>query len=88
MCRTMPGLSASAATGDDQLDGTPAQFDLEFILFDGVNTMRGVLRYDAQLFDRATAKRLVSQWKRLLDEFSAYPGDRIAQADIGEEVEG
>jgi acyl carrier protein len=80
----LPGLSAIAATGNDQLDGAPAQFDLEFIVFGSSGGMQGVLRYDAQLFDRATAERIVSQWKRLLDEFSAHPGRRIGQADIGE----
>lgn len=84
----LPGLSAIPATGDDQLDGTAAQFDLEFILFAGSSGMRGVLRYDAQLFNRATAQQIVAQWKRLLDEFSTHPGHRISQADIGEATDG
>lgn len=84
----LPGLSAIAAAGDDQLDGTPAQFDLEFVVFDGPAGMRGVLRYDAQLFDHATAERIASQWLRLLNEFAAHPGRRIGQAEIGGVADG
>jgi acyl carrier protein len=78
----LPGLSAMAAAGDDQLDGAPAQFDLEFILFDCSSGLRGILRFDAQLFSRTTAERVVSQWKRLLNEVSTHPGRRITEIDI------
>src|SRR4029077_11743560 len=51
-----------------------AKFDLLLALVEGAAGIEGVLEYDADLFDRTTAERLLERFERVLDAFADAPG--------------
>ncbi|HKV09763.1 MAG TPA: amino acid adenylation domain-containing protein [Thermoanaerobaculia bacterium] len=54
-----------------------SKFDLTLVLSAGEEGLAGVLEYSADLFDAATADRLLGCFRRLLDGVAADPGRRI-----------
>ncbi|HVR98123.1 MAG TPA: amino acid adenylation domain-containing protein, partial [Thermoanaerobaculia bacterium] len=59
-----------------------AKFDLMLTLGESAAGLTGTLEYDADLFDRSTAARLLSHLGRLLDEIAADPARRISEMPL------
>lgn len=49
------------------------QYDLEMVLEEGEDTVEGIVRYDAELFDQETVSRLVEHFLNLLQAMLAHP---------------
>ncbi len=56
---------------------TGARTDLALEMADHEGALLGSLRYDADLFDRATARRLITHLRALLDAVTANPDARL-----------
>jgi amino acid adenylation domain-containing protein len=59
-----------------------AQFDLALAMGEVDGAFAGTLRYDADLFDAATIRRMAAQLARLLDAVSAAPGTPLSRLDL------
>jgi amino acid adenylation domain-containing protein len=70
---TMPGLSLSSF----EVGTTAAKFDLS-LLFNEADAIAGVLEYNADLFDAATAERLLAHLGVLLESVVGDPDQRLA----------
>ncbi len=64
-----------------------AKFDLTLELRDGAQALHGCLEYDTDLFEPATAERLVDHWLALLDAMCADPGATVASLPLFGEAE-
>ncbi len=76
----LPGL----AVRPRQVDAGIAPFDLGIEMVDGADGFSGLFAYSADLFERATAERLLASYQTLLESCAADPGVRILDAPIGE----
>ncbi|HEU5471987.1 MAG TPA: amino acid adenylation domain-containing protein [Actinophytocola sp.] len=76
----LPGLTGTLAV----LGTGTAKFDLEFNFATDTRagTMRCVLEYATDLFDRATVQRLGERFVRLLRHLVAHPGAPVGTADL------
>lgn len=54
-----------------------AKFDLQILMNTVADGFRGILEYDASLFDAATARQLVAHYTNLLDGIAANPDSPI-----------
>ncbi|MBW3656193.1 MAG: amino acid adenylation domain-containing protein, partial [Gemmatimonadetes bacterium] len=59
-----------------------AQFDLALAMGEVNGVFAGTLRYDADLFDAATIRRMAAQLARLLDAASAAPETPLSRLDL------
>src|SRR5205807_2761889 len=66
----LPGLELALLPLDDET----ARLDLELDLWEQEGELRGALRFDRDLFDGATVRRLGEQLSRLLSAAAAEPG--------------
>ncbi|HKH45215.1 MAG TPA: amino acid adenylation domain-containing protein, partial [Thermoanaerobaculia bacterium] len=74
----LPGLAVSPLA----LDGGVAKYDLT-LQFDETSTgLGGWLEYDAELFDRTTAGRLLARLEGLLRNALAEPDRRVGELDL------
>ncbi|WP_020384972.1 non-ribosomal peptide synthetase [Kribbella catacumbae] len=78
----LPGLTVTQAPVDSGI----AQFDLQLSLREG-DGLSGHLEYALDLFDHATAERLVQRYCRVLAEVAADPRRRIGSLDIMDAAE-
>src|SRR5262249_6594708 len=56
-----------------------SQLDLEVVLEEGAQTIDGILRYNADLFDPETMSRLVRHFQTLLEGAVADPDGRLTE---------
>ncbi len=69
-----PGLSLHRI----EVEGSTAKFDLTLALSDTDQGLKGVLEYNTDLFDAATAGRMVGHLRTLLQEALATPERRLS----------
>ena len=69
----LPGLTLEPT----ELGATIAKFDLTLNLMELGGVLGGSLEYNTDLFDTATAARLVAHWGVLLEEIAAHPNRRV-----------
>ena len=86
----MPG-QASELSGL-KLSGLPldigkSQFDLSLFAFEGVEGLSCVLEYSTDLFDAATATRMLGHFARLLEGIAAEPEQCLSKLPLLSEVE-
>jgi amino acid adenylation domain-containing protein len=75
----LPGIAASPFPIEDRT----CRFDLSMAIVSGPGErLRGLLNYNAELFDRATAQRLAGHYLRLLTSVLEDPARRISRAEI------
>jgi pristinamycin I synthase-3/4 len=74
----LPGLALTLLP----LASGTAKFDLLLALVERDDGIEGSLEYDAGLFDRTTADRLLERFGRLLAAFLAEPDQHIADASL------
>ena len=79
----LPGLTVDAWN----VGNGAAKFDLTLFMWDAPEGIGGLLEYDAQLFDGATAEQWLRHFRVLLDAIARDPGQRIANLPLldGEE---
>ena len=70
----LPGLSLQPLATDSQA----AKFDLNLALKDTAQGLDGVLRYNADLFDAATIRRMLDHFEALLEAIVANPSRPLA----------
>ena len=75
---TLPGLTLTALPAES---GT-TKFELLLTLVEQPGGLAGGLEYNADLFDRATAERLLAQLGRLLAGAAAEPGGRLGDLPL------
>jgi amino acid adenylation domain-containing protein len=59
-----------------------AQFDLALAMGEAGGTLAGSLRYDAELFDAATAARMAGHFVRLLEGIAAAPETPVSRLEL------
>ncbi|HZB46511.1 MAG TPA: condensation domain-containing protein, partial [Pyrinomonadaceae bacterium] len=59
-----------------------AQFELELIMVEADDALTGALRYNTDLFDAATAARLVERLRILIESVLADPAQRLADLPL------
>jgi amino acid adenylation domain-containing protein len=64
-----------------------AHFDLTLELEEGEDGIAVLLEYDTELFDRATAERLVRHWERAMAALAADPAGRLSALPLMDEAE-
>jgi amino acid adenylation domain-containing protein len=79
----VPGLSVSRV----EYEGNAVQFDMAVDVFDTERGLLFKLRYNTDLFDDATAARLMRHFRSLLESAAAEPGLPVAALKMGEEEE-
>ena len=80
-----PELDASSsrlAISPLELESRVAKFDLTLAFAESSGGWSGSLEYNVDLFDAATARRMASQYTRLLDAFLSDPDVRIGEAPL------
>lgn len=55
------------------------QYDLEMVLEEGDNSVEGIVRFDADLFDKDTVDRLVGHFRNLLESMLAHPEQPVLE---------
>ncbi|MVU76664.1 amino acid adenylation domain-containing protein [Nocardia sp. ET3-3] len=78
-----PGLRVEV----EPIERDASQFDLTFDLRaplpgSGIEGLDGTLTFAVDLFDEATAARLVTRWERVLTAITADPGVRLSEIDL------
>jgi amino acid adenylation domain-containing protein len=79
----LPGLTLTPQAVETGL----AKFDLTLFLGVGPSGLEGSLEYNSDLFDEATAARLVGNLKSLLEAVVDHPDQELDQLNIGAEDE-
>jgi amino acid adenylation domain-containing protein len=74
----LPGLIVEPS----ELDRGTAKFDLTLTLLDTGGGLRGSLEYDADLFARATARRLASQFQLLVSGLAVSSAARLSELPL------
>jgi amino acid adenylation domain-containing protein len=64
-----------------------AHFDLTIELEEGEDGIAGLLEYDTDLFDRATAERLVRHWERAMAALAADPAAPLSALPLMDDAE-
>jgi amino acid adenylation domain-containing protein/non-ribosomal peptide synthase protein (TIGR01720 family) len=85
---TLPGLPG-LDTAPMPIDTGVAQFDLGVVVTEeeGVDGMRGVIEYSADLFDPESVSALAERFVRLLAAAVATPGRRVSELEILSDAE-
>ncbi|GIJ44250.1 hypothetical protein Val02_11360 [Virgisporangium aliadipatigenens] len=65
-----------------QVERTTSMFDLCLDVRSSAGVLHGELEYNADLFDRATAERMVAHWRQLLTELLSEPDRPVSGAEI------
>ena len=73
---------AGLEIGVEEIAGATAKFDLTLSLTENEDGMRGVLEYDRDLFDEATAERLLGHYLTLMDGAVEEPERRAAELEL------
>jgi amino acid adenylation domain-containing protein len=82
--QAMVAVERAPRAGQVDLDLGTARFDLELVVRDEGNAGLGVtLRYDADVFDRATATGLAHDYATLLAAAARHPDVPISDLDLG-----
>jgi amino acid adenylation domain-containing protein len=76
--RRMGGLSLVPI----ELEKRSAKFDLTVELIDGIETIRGSLNYNCDLFDTPTMRRMASHFGTLLEGIAANPDARLSELPL------
>jgi amino acid adenylation domain-containing protein len=79
----LPGLQVEPLA----LETHSAKFDLSMELTESDGRLLGVLEYATDLFEAASAERMVGHWRVLLESIVADPGERISHLDLLGEAE-
>ncbi|GAB1539219.1 hypothetical protein NUACC21_18850 [Scytonema sp. NUACC21] len=79
----LPGLMLSLF----EFDSKTAKLDLEFHLWQELETLKGQVVYSTDLFDDATITRLLGHFQTLLESIVAYPEQRLSNLPILTEAE-
>jgi amino acid adenylation domain-containing protein len=74
----LPGLETLPL----RTDGAAAMFDLSLNLAEEDGALRGWLEYAADLFDPATAQRMVAHLQRVLEGVTAAPETRLSRLEL------
>ncbi|MFB7333683.1 amino acid adenylation domain-containing protein [Streptomyces adustus] len=74
----LPGVQVEAVRAD--FGG--AQFDLSMFVTERADTCAGTLVFDTDLFDPATARRLVAHYRRLLESAMKDPDRPLGELDL------
>ncbi|GID93891.1 hypothetical protein Adi01nite_33030 [Amorphoplanes digitatis] len=83
-----PAWSAGGLTVEAlPVDAGTAKFDLELLLTEEGDTVRGRLEYSLDLFDEDTAHRIVRYLQRVLAGAAAQPGQSIGSLPLLDETE-
>ena len=61
-----------------EVDSGTAKFDLMLFMYEEADGLRGILQYNADLFDQATMLRLLGHFRTLLEGIAANPEQRLA----------
>ncbi|MET9567528.1 condensation domain-containing protein, partial [Streptomyces tauricus] len=81
-------LAGLESGGVRVLDTRSAKFDLEFLLRgDRAEGLTGGLVYNRDLFDEATAERLLATFHRVLDQVLSAPNRSLSEVPVLSEVE-
>ena len=79
----VPEISLSRLTlRQEELESGTAMFDLAFSLRERAGRIAGALRYSTDLFDAATADRLLAHFSRLLAGAAAAPDLRLSELPL------
>ncbi len=74
----LPGLRLTVR----EVERDAVNYDLLFYIEDGEEGLTGALDYDADLFDGATARRMLAHFAALLHEMADAPDRRLADAGL------
>ncbi|MFG2005209.1 amino acid adenylation domain-containing protein, partial [Spirillospora sp. NPDC048911] len=74
----LPGFSAEV----EPLHAGVARFDLLMVLTEREDGLDGELEYALDLYDPATARRLIGRFERYLTALLAEPGARLSEIDV------
>ncbi|HLL84417.1 MAG TPA: condensation domain-containing protein, partial [Longimicrobium sp.] len=75
----LPGLAMEPLRPNVE---APARFDLSLFAFELADRLSLGLSYSTDLFDAATAERMVAQYARLLEQIVARPDLRISELEL------
>jgi len=75
---TLPGLSIDGLRSDNET----SLFDLKLDLWEVGDGFRGVLQYDADLFERSTVERWARHFEALAAEAAAHPERRVGELSL------
>jgi amino acid adenylation domain-containing protein/non-ribosomal peptide synthase protein (TIGR01720 family) len=70
-----------------EVDSGTAPYDLTLFMEEGEDGLRGALRYNTDLFDAATAKRMVGHLRALLEGIALAPDQPISELPLLSEPE-
>jgi amino acid adenylation domain-containing protein len=79
----LPGLKLGVVGSDN----ASVKFDLSLILVEGEQGIGGWLRYDVNLFERATIERMIRHWELLLTRAVTTPEKRLSELSLLPETE-
>ncbi|MDZ8086288.1 MAG: amino acid adenylation domain-containing protein [Nostoc sp. DedQUE12b] len=79
----LPGLKLSLF----EFDSKTAKFDLEFHLWQDLETLKGQVVYSTDLFDQSTITRMVGHFQTLLESIVTSPEQRISDLSLLTEEE-
>jgi len=65
-----------------KVDSETAKFDLTLSMVEEVDSLRGIIEYNTDLFDGATIHRMVGHFQTLLESIVADPGQRLSDLSI------
>ncbi len=68
-------------------DAGTAKFDLELLLTEDGESIKGRLEYSLDLFDEATARRIAQYFQRVLAGLAADPDQRVSRLPLLDEAE-
>ncbi|HEX6701788.1 MAG TPA: amino acid adenylation domain-containing protein [Gaiellaceae bacterium] len=78
-----PALALGEATLEPvELDTGASRYELELQLWERDGGLSGTLRYAADLFERATAARLLDRLRRVLDAVASAPETRLSELPL------
>ncbi|HSF41610.1 MAG TPA: amino acid adenylation domain-containing protein [Thermoanaerobaculia bacterium] len=78
----IPGLEVAPLSSGDALDSGTTKLDLSLFVWDQGNGLSASLEYDTDLFERATAERLLGHLWTLLAAAVAAPTSRVADLPL------
>ncbi|HEU0079345.1 MAG TPA: condensation domain-containing protein, partial [Longimicrobiaceae bacterium] len=73
-----PGLE----WGGWRAEGRTAKYDLSLVLVDVPEGLAGILEYNTDLFERATAQRMIAQLRTVLEAVAADPAVRVGDLPL------
>ncbi len=82
--RELAGLTLSRLGADVAV---AAKFDLTLGVTETDEGLGAVFKYNADLFDEATVRRLMTQWETLLEQIVAQPAQRLSELTLLTEAE-